>query len=247
MNDPGFVPGRPGPAGEGNGAPLPNGAPGATSRDLFDFAPEAQLVTDPAGLIQEANHAAATLLGARRELLLGKPVPLLVCEDRRQAFYALLVQLRKGGGGTRDWPVRVRPRRGEAIDVLLGATAVTGEEGGMKAVHWVLREGALLAGARRALRAERGFSDHLLDTARAFVLVLDRGGRPRRASPYRREATGHDEEGLRTLGWEVLFPPEDRPAAREALRPALEQALPANYTGPLLARDGGRLAAAWAV
>ena len=39
-------------------------------QELFEFAPDAYLVTDAEGTIQEANHAAATLLGVRRDFLI---------------------------------------------------------------------------------------------------------------------------------------------------------------------------------
>ncbi len=42
-------------------------------RDLFEFAPDGYLVTDADGTIQEANQAAALLLGVRQDFLEGKP------------------------------------------------------------------------------------------------------------------------------------------------------------------------------
>src|SRR5262245_1333725 len=179
------------PAGT-NGRALPTGAPMASACEVFDDTGGAQLVTDAEGVILEASSAAAALLGARREALIGKPLPLLVGEARRQAFYALLVRLRKQGGGTRDWPARLKVGRSEGAEVLLGATAVAGEGGRVRAVRWALREAGLLAGATRALRAERDFSDRLLDTARVFVLLLDREGRVVRVNPHLLAATGRD-------------------------------------------------------
>src|SRR5215813_12324963 len=43
-------------------------------RDLFEFAPDGYLVTDTAGMIQEANRAAGTLLGVLQQALVGKPL-----------------------------------------------------------------------------------------------------------------------------------------------------------------------------
>ena len=42
-------------------------------QELFDFAPDGYLVTDPDGIIQEANRAAAILLGVPQPHLLDKP------------------------------------------------------------------------------------------------------------------------------------------------------------------------------
>jgi len=47
-------------------------------RDLFEFAPDGYLVTDADGTIQEANQAAALLLGVRQDFLGGKPLVVFV-------------------------------------------------------------------------------------------------------------------------------------------------------------------------
>src|SRR5688572_9252989 len=50
-------------------------------RDLFELAPVAYLVTDPSGMILEANHAAAELFGAPSWLLVGKALAAFVAEQ----------------------------------------------------------------------------------------------------------------------------------------------------------------------
>src|SRR5262245_55195520 len=49
-------------------------------QELFDFAPHGYLVTDPAGIIKEANQAASTLLVKRQDHVLGKPLAVFVVE-----------------------------------------------------------------------------------------------------------------------------------------------------------------------
>ena len=50
----------------------------AVARTLFDHAPVAMLMIDRAGTVELANSAAEQLFGYSREILLGKPVELLV-------------------------------------------------------------------------------------------------------------------------------------------------------------------------
>jgi PAS domain S-box-containing protein len=62
-------------------------------RELFDFIPDAYLATDMAGKIREANPAAASVLRAPPESLLGKPLESFVIEPQRQAFAEQVTRL----------------------------------------------------------------------------------------------------------------------------------------------------------
>lgn len=55
-------------------------------QDLFEFAPDAYLITDPYGVIREANQAAANLLNCSQASLAGKPLVVLVSVDTRSKF-----------------------------------------------------------------------------------------------------------------------------------------------------------------
>ena len=56
-------------------------------QEVFEFAPDAQFITDAHGLIREANHAAAVLLNRHKEFLIGKPLALFGVEGGRRRFY----------------------------------------------------------------------------------------------------------------------------------------------------------------
>src|SRR2546423_227636 len=55
-------------------------------RALFDFAPDAYLVTDMYGTISEANLAAGRLLGVEAKFLAGKPLPAFFDEGGRREY-----------------------------------------------------------------------------------------------------------------------------------------------------------------
>ncbi|MDB4949113.1 MAG: sensor signal transduction histidine kinase, partial [Gemmatimonadetes bacterium] len=55
-------------------------------RELFDLAPDPYLVTDARGVVSEANHAAATLLGVPADALCGRPLAVFVPAGERAAF-----------------------------------------------------------------------------------------------------------------------------------------------------------------
>ena len=62
-------------------------------RDLFEWAPDAYLVTDGSAKILEANRAAEQLLGRARNLIVGKPVTTLLAQTERRPFRLMLARL----------------------------------------------------------------------------------------------------------------------------------------------------------
>jgi PAS domain S-box-containing protein len=86
-------------------------------QELFDFTPEAYLVTDLEGTIREVNRAAAQQLEVARPRLVGKPLLLFVAEEERRAFHGALTRLleraQSGGEARRcEWTVRMQRRGG---------------------------------------------------------------------------------------------------------------------------------------
>ncbi|MBE9011282.1 PAS domain-containing protein [Pseudanabaenaceae cyanobacterium LEGE 13415] len=59
-------------------------------QSLFEFAPDATIITTLSGTIQEANQAAVALLGRHVDALIGKPFVVCVALDDRTEFRTLL-------------------------------------------------------------------------------------------------------------------------------------------------------------
>lgn len=108
-------------------------------RDLFQFAPEGYLVTDPGGMIQEANRAAARLLNVTENFLIGKPLSLFVVPEEVRAFRTQLNQLSQVER-LQEWSVRLKPREGEPFDAALTVAGVRDREGKLVALRWLLRD-----------------------------------------------------------------------------------------------------------
>jgi PAS domain S-box-containing protein len=108
-------------------------------QDLFEFIPNAYLVTDSKGIIQEANRAAATLLGVPQQFLVGKPLVLFVSREEWRTFLIELAQ-RHHWDHKPEWEVCLCPRNGEPIDVTLTASTVRDSEGRLLALHWLLHD-----------------------------------------------------------------------------------------------------------
>jgi PAS domain S-box-containing protein len=108
-------------------------------RELFDFAPEAYLVTDIRGTIQEANDTAAALLRVRKDFLLGKPLKVFIAEEDSRAFLGHLTQIRQPGC-VRQWEGRVQPREGPTFPAMISIAAAADAQGRVIGLRWLLRD-----------------------------------------------------------------------------------------------------------
>ncbi len=111
-------------------------------QDLFQNAPEGCLVTDPGGVIQEGNLAAAGMLGVRPERLPGKPLLVFIAPAARDAY---LDRLTRVGREAESLPIRwqssLQPRNGPALPVLLTVQS-SRTFSGICNLRWTLRQAA---------------------------------------------------------------------------------------------------------
>jgi PAS domain S-box-containing protein len=108
-------------------------------RDLFQFAPDAYLVTDADGVIREANRAASSLLGVGEQSLAGKPLVVFVDARARRDFRQRLARL-AGEERVEDWELSLHPRRGGPLEASCSVAAVRGRGGAVEGLRWLLRD-----------------------------------------------------------------------------------------------------------
>jgi len=106
---------------------------------LFAFAPESYLVTDPQGVILEANPQTARLLNICQDLLVGKPLVVFVDEAKRQSFHARLTRVHAGGGED-TWEMHLMPRGRQRMPVVMRVGAARDEEGRLVSLCWLIRD-----------------------------------------------------------------------------------------------------------
>jgi two-component system, cell cycle sensor histidine kinase and response regulator CckA len=78
-------------------------------QDLFELAPAGYLVTDGGGVVQEANRAAAALLGISQNAVRGKPLMVFLDPEDRRDLRGLIQQLQRRPGRLQT-EVSLRPR-----------------------------------------------------------------------------------------------------------------------------------------
>jgi PAS domain S-box-containing protein len=93
--------------------------------ELFDHAPDGYLVTDPEGVIREANRAAGALLQVRHKFLIGKPLSLYVAAEQRKDLCDLLTRLsQKKEKEVREWGMLMAPREGPPFPAAVTITTI---------------------------------------------------------------------------------------------------------------------------
>jgi PAS domain S-box-containing protein len=108
-------------------------------QELFEFAPDAYLLTDNDGVIQEANCAAATLLNVSQKFLAGKPLLVYVVEKEHEEFYSKLALMLQAQG-VEEWEGCLQPRNSVPINAALKVSAVKNQEGRAIALRWLIRD-----------------------------------------------------------------------------------------------------------
>jgi PAS domain S-box-containing protein len=120
---------------------------------LFHFAPIAYVVTDLAGCVREANHAALRLLSIDAASIAGKPLATFVPADHRTTFRGVIrsVALEQP---VRDREITFLPREGEPLPAIVSVSSWPSSEG-RRELRWVIRDATEWRRLRDELQAER--------------------------------------------------------------------------------------------
>jgi PAS domain S-box-containing protein len=108
-------------------------------KELFDFAPDAYLVTDVYGTIRDANIASGRLLGVEARFLAGKQLPSFFDENGRREYRHQLDHL-CDFDRLDDWQIVLGPRHRERVVVSASITRGSQNETEAGAYRWMLRD-----------------------------------------------------------------------------------------------------------
>jgi PAS domain S-box-containing protein len=128
-------------------------------QELFEQVPDAYLVTDTKGVIQEANHAATTLLNISKSFLIGEPLDIYVVEEEHPNFHLKLSHLCDRSLQIQEWEANLRPRNRTPIIAMVKVTAICHQQNKLVGLRWLLRDITVIkrteAQLRRAEEATR--------------------------------------------------------------------------------------------
>ncbi len=108
-------------------------------QELFDLAPDAYVVTNLAGIIDEANLSASRLLGIAREFLIGKALAAYIATEDRVRFRSLL-NTRDRGGSSRPLAFGIRARGGPNLHAELTYSIIDDHRGTPTGFRWIVRD-----------------------------------------------------------------------------------------------------------
>ncbi|MDM9379368.1 ATP-binding protein [Chlorogloeopsis sp. ULAP01] len=121
-------------------------------QELFDFAPDAYLVTDIEGKIIEANLTAANLFKISPKFLRGKLLINFIPENQRRAFRCKLSQLHNLEQ-IQDWEIQMQTRERLCFDAAISIATIRDELGNPKEWRWLVRDISLRKHIEQQIRA----------------------------------------------------------------------------------------------
>lgn len=108
-------------------------------RNLYESLPDAYLITDARGKVQEANRATSALLALKPQFLRNKLLINFIPNPERREFRCRLDKFHQQRGMQR-WTTRFQPRNATPIQVELRVTPVYASEGNLINLRWLVRE-----------------------------------------------------------------------------------------------------------
>ncbi|HAX77865.1 MAG TPA: hybrid sensor histidine kinase/response regulator [Cyanobacteria bacterium UBA11372] len=169
-------------------------------QDLFEFAPDGYLVTDVNGKIQEANRAAATLLGLQQQRLIDKLLILFIPQPERRSFRTQLAQLQQ----VQDWEVRLQPQHGEPFPAMLAVSSIKDLQGQQIGLRWLIRDISI----PKQFEAKIAQQATLLDVATNAISLRDLEGQILYWNKGAEDLFGWTrEEALGKNAFQILFKP----------------------------------------
>lgn len=108
-------------------------------RELFEFAPDAYLITDMSGKIKEANRAAVNLFNISSQYLIGKLLINFIPESERKNFRVLLNQI-PTINRIQEWEIKFCPRHSDVFYGAMTVEIVRDQENTLIGLRWLIRD-----------------------------------------------------------------------------------------------------------
>ena len=179
-------------------------------QDLFEEAPDAYLVTDVEGTIQQANRAAATMLNAdSAQSLVGQTLVRFVADKKRHAFHTYLTKFHSLNG-VGEWETRLQPGDSKSFDAALKMNVVRNQDGLAIALRISIRALTNRKRTELALQESNERFRLLIEGVRDYaVFMLDPNGYIASWNVGAERIFGYQESEIIGKHFSCMFTPED--------------------------------------
>jgi PAS domain S-box-containing protein len=141
--------------------------------ELFEFAPDGYVVTDPSGIVEEANRAATELVNVPPRFLRRRPLARYIAGEDLPAFWSELERLTTSDE-VRELTLCLRPRRRAPHYVAVTVSPVRDHSGTLTALRWAIRD---ITDRVRAQEHIRTLNNELEERVRERTLQLEKANR----------------------------------------------------------------------
>jgi len=212
--------------------------------DLYNLAPVGYCTVSEQGLLLEANLHATNLLGLTQATLKGQRISRFIIETDQDIYYLLRKNL---FATTEPQNCELRMVKIDGTVFWAALTISLAWDGAGKPVNpMVLRDISERKRAEEALREQRDFSESLIETAQAIILVLDTQGRIVRFNPYMEELAGYDLDEVKGMDWfETFLTPGINRTIKTLFQKTVADIRTSGNVNPIIAKDGQTILVEW--
>ncbi|SDQ31946.1 PAS domain S-box protein [Natronobacterium texcoconense] len=211
----------------------------------------AAAILDASGCVAAWNDGASQVTGYDEDAIVGSHYRVLFPEsDRDEGKPERLLERARTEGGAEDrgWRVRRDGGRLWVREVLLAVSvddgdvgAVAHEDGEPDGYGWFVQDRTDDHEREGELRAEKAFTESVLDAQPDILYAYDTDGELRDWNDRLEEVTGYDAAELATISPLELIAPTDRRRIDAAIDRVLEEGERVTAEGNLLTKDGDRI------
>ena len=139
---------------------------------LFELAPNPYLVTDEAGVIEEANAAACEFFSTPARLLVGESIVSFIERDAQAEFYTNMLGLLTAER-IDEWRIEAKVRDGRLVPLEATVSTLESRDDGKKSLCWLLRDTSVRRQTEESMHAlNRSLNARVAQRTRELELAL---------------------------------------------------------------------------
>lgn len=141
-------------------------------QDLFDFAPDGYLVTNPSGIILSANQAIIDLLELNLDFLVGKPLVVFVVQSDHALFYDQ-IDRRLLPNQKHTWELSFKSRLGKQFPAEVTVVSICDHSNTVIGLRWLIIDISDLKATEEAVQEKEQFLRSIYEEVDQAIFTID--------------------------------------------------------------------------